>query len=305
MTREIAFLNGSFVTADELSIPVYDTGFVMGVTVAEHLRTFAGRLFRLEEHLQRLSRSLNIVGIDPGLSLTQIGDKAVELVERNHALLEAGDDLGLVILVTPGPYPTLRPHDPPRPTVCMHTYRLPFSLWADKYKHGQPMITANVQQVSRHSWPAELKCRSRMHYYLADREAQAVDRAARALLLDENGYVAEASTANVVAYVAGTGLLSPPQEKILPGISIAVLSELAADCGIPFSYRDLRPSDLSSADEVLLTSTSPCLLPVGRLDDRPIGSGSPGPVHARLMTMWSELVGVDIVGQAVRFARRE
>jgi branched-subunit amino acid aminotransferase/4-amino-4-deoxychorismate lyase len=226
------------------------------------------------------------------------------LVSRNHSLLRAGDDLGLAVFVTPGAYPTLRPHDPPQPTVGMHTYSLPFSLWANKYKNGQHLVTSRVQQISPRSWPAELKCRSRMHYYLADREAQAVDRTARALLLDENGCVTEASTANVVAYLDGTGLVSPPQEKILPGISIAVLSELAAACGIPFVYRDLQPSDLSAADEVLLTSTSSCLIPVVRLDQRPIGTGKPGPVFARLMAMWSKLVGIDIVDQATKFAQR-
>ena len=85
-------------------LPIYDAGFVLGATISEQLRTFGGRLFRLEEHLARLAHSLEIVGVRPQLSLEQLGEAARELVARNHPLLAAGDDLGLSMFITPGPY---------------------------------------------------------------------------------------------------------------------------------------------------------------------------------------------------------
>jgi branched-subunit amino acid aminotransferase/4-amino-4-deoxychorismate lyase len=299
----VAFLNGRFVPAAEAVVPVHDAGFLLGATVSEQLRTFGGKLFRLDEHLDRLRHSLAIVGVDPGCSQTDFAEAAAELARRNHALLADGDDLGLTIFVTPGPYATYVPVGGP-PLVGMHTYELPFALWADLYERGQSLRLTEVRQVPGECWPPELKCRSRMHYFLADRRARAIEPGARAALLDMEGNVVEASTANVVLLDREGGLVSPPRESILPGISVAVLGDLADRLGVPMAHRDVRPADLAAAAEVYLTSTSPCLLPVTRFEGRPIGDGKPGPVFARLLAAWSERVGLDIAAQARRFARR-
>jgi branched-subunit amino acid aminotransferase/4-amino-4-deoxychorismate lyase len=209
------------------------------------------------------------------------------------------------MFVTPGPYATYDPEGPTRPVVGMHTYPVPFSLWADKYEIGQHLVTARTRQVSHLNWPPELKCRSRMHYYLADREASREDPLARAVLLDLEGYVSEASTANVLAFFPVRGLVSPPQNMILPGISQATLQELAASLAISFQHERLQPDGLAAADEVLLSSTSPCVLPVVRFDGKPVGDGKPGSVFQRLLAAWDDLVGVDIATQARKFARRK
>ena len=143
-----------------------------------------------------------------------------------------------------------------------------------------------------------------MHYYLADREAQRREAGARALLLDQEGFVMEASTANILMYRAREGLVSPPRDKILPGVSVAVLQELAAQLSIPFHHRALQVEEVQAADEVLLCSTSPCVLPVSSLDGVAIGQGQPGPVFQQLMAAWGGLVGVDIIRQARQFRER-
>jgi branched-subunit amino acid aminotransferase/4-amino-4-deoxychorismate lyase len=137
-----------------------------------------------------------------------------------------------------------------------------------------------------------------MHYWLADRAAKQIDSEARALLLDANDLVTECSTANIVLYDQRRGLLSPPQEKILPGISVGMLMDLAGELEIPFSHQPLGVADIAHADEVLLCSTSPCVWPVLRFNGQPIGDGQPGDVFRQLIAAWSEQVGVDIVGQA-------
>jgi branched-subunit amino acid aminotransferase/4-amino-4-deoxychorismate lyase len=186
----------------------------------------------------------------------------------------------------------------------MHTYRLPFHLWCEKYDVGQALTVTDVQQVPSECWPAELKCRSRMHYYLADRHAALKIPGARALLLDRHQKVIEASTANLVTFRRDDGFWSPPKAKILPGVSVATLAELARQQGIPFQCRDLGVEDVANADEVLLCSTSSCLLPVASLDGRLIGHGKPGPMLQRMLGCWSELVGLDIRQQARQFSVR-
>jgi branched-subunit amino acid aminotransferase/4-amino-4-deoxychorismate lyase len=190
------------------------------------------------------------------------------------------------------------------PLVCMHTYPLPFHLWADKYRVGQALVVTDVQQVPLACWPVELKCRSRMHYYLADLQARRIEPGARAVLLDAAGHVLEASTANLCTFRRDEGLVSPPKEKILPGVSIAVIIELARGLQIPFVHRDLTVDELLRADEVLLCSTSPCVWPVLRLNGQAIGGGTPGETFQRLLSAWSELVGLNIQAQAERFAQR-
>jgi branched-chain amino acid aminotransferase len=304
MAEPQAYLNGKFLPASQVTISPGDAGFVLGATLAEQLRTFRGRLFHLEDHLERLAHSLEVVDVDPGLDRGQLADIARQLVEHNHRLLDPADDLGLSVFVTPGPYAAYAAPGPVRPTVCLHTYPLPFRLWAEKYEMGQALVTSEIEQVSPRSWPPSLKCRSRMHYYLADRQAARVDPAARAVLLDREGRVTEASTANILIYRRDEGLVSPPRETVLLGISLAVTWELARGRGLAVVQRELKREDLASADEVLLTSTPLCLLPVTRLDRRPVGSGVPGDVFGRLLAAWNELVGLDIAAQARQFAAR-
>jgi branched-subunit amino acid aminotransferase/4-amino-4-deoxychorismate lyase len=301
----LAYLNGARVPLSQVGVSVFDGGFMQGVTVAEQLRTFGGELFRLDMHLSRLARSLEIVGFDPGINLDDLGQIAVELTEHNRQLLDPADDQGVTIFVTPGPYAAYADvAGRPGPTVCVHTHPLAFGQWAEKYRAGQSLIVTDVIQVPTACWPAELKCRSRMHYYLADRKARQVEPGSRALLLDERGFVAEASTANLVSYEKTQGLVSPPKDRILPGVTVAVLEELAEKITIPFLHRELTVKEVARADEVLLCSTSPSILPVTRLNGAPISEGKPGPVFQRLRDAWSQMVGLDIVAQAQRFSTR-
>ncbi len=304
MPEPIAYDCGEFIPASRLVIAPQDTGFMLGVTVAEQLRTFGGELFAWPEHLSRLSRSLEIMGLRDKIDLDSLLPAAEEVTRHNHALLEDGDDVGVTVFITPGRFATYTQGDESSsPTVGIHTYPLPFSLWANAYETGQRCVISSIPQISARSWPRELKCRSRAHYYLADQQAKQVDPQARAILLDELGEVNEASTANVVAYSAHAGLVSPPRGEVLPGVSLLHLQQLAAELGIEFTDRRLTVEELRAADEILLTSTPFCILPVSVLDNQPLPQQS-SPIAARLLTAWSDTVGVDIAGQAQRFSTR-
>jgi branched-chain amino acid aminotransferase len=317
MTRApLALLNGRFVPATELLIPAYDAGFILGATVSEQLRTFGGKLYRIDEHLARLRRGLEITSITLGSTCDQLAAWADELVAENHRLLDPADDLGLSIFVTPGPYGTMAPPGVLcEPTIGMSTYPLPFRFWADHYETGERLAVSDVRQVSAESWPRELKCRSRMHYYLAEQDVRRRHPGARALLLDERGNVNETPTANLVGYRAHHGpgqhcdsLVTPQELSTLPGISLAALKELIlATLGGAKGWMgvDVSPAEfVAMVDELWITSTPFCMLPIVRLDDTVVGDGRPGPMFKQLLAAWSESVGLDIAGQARRFARR-
>lgn len=296
MTEEIAYNNGQFVPAEQLVVDPQDTGFVLGVTVAEQLRTFRGELGDVDLHFERLRSSLKTIGV-ADLQISDLTEATRKVAAHNHALLETGHDLGVTVFVTPGLYPTYYPDRQPEPTIGIHTYPLPFSLWADKYKSGQACEIVSVPQVGERCWPRDLKCRSRMHYFLADREAQKKNEAARAILLDAQRNVNEASTANVLAYFKSEGIVSPPLASILPGVTLRRTEQIANSIGLAFEYRTLTCEELRNADEIILTSTPFCVLPVSLLGDRMLDRRD---CYNRLLEAWNEEVGLDLQAQAKR-----
>jgi branched-chain amino acid aminotransferase len=301
----LAYFNGRWLPLSQVGLSVFDSGFVQGVTVAEQLRTFGGKVFRLDRHLARLARSLEIIGVAPEPALAEIGQIAEELTTQNAKLLDSADDQQVTIFVTPGigsTYKSLARQD--GPTVCVHTQPLAFRQWADKYERGDALVITDIRQIPETCWPPELKCRSRMHYFLADKQAREREPGARALLLDERGFVTEASTANLLIYDAERGLISPPKEHILSGVTVAVIEELATQVGITFFHAPLTVEEVAAADEVLLCSTSPCVWSVTKLNGRPVAEGRPGKISQQLRAAWSQMVGIDIEEQARRFASR-
>ncbi|MFI4875934.1 MAG: aminotransferase class IV [Blastopirellula sp. JB062] len=300
MTRPIAFKSGQWLPLDEISIPLDDVGFVMGATIVEQLRTFGGQVFRLEQHLARLRDSLAIIGLEIPFDDAQLTSVIHEIVAHNHRLLAPGDDLGVTILITPGGVD--RPGR--SPLVCVHTRPIPFGSFVAKFETGQALVVPATRQTPIACWPRQLKVRSRVHYYLADVEARRIEADARAVLLDLDGYVMEATTANFVVHLPHQGLVAPPRELVLPGISIGALEDLARQLGIAYHERLMTPAEADEADEILLTSTSPCVLPCHRWNGKQVGGGKPGPIFERLISAWSESVGLDIRAQAARFSTR-
>jgi branched-subunit amino acid aminotransferase/4-amino-4-deoxychorismate lyase len=299
---EIAWLDGSMIPRRALSIPVGDAGFVLGATVTEQLRTFAGRLFLPDRHAARFRESLRIAGVAAEPLVDAAFTAAVEVAAHNHALGPAGGDLGVVIFATPGDLPAQHEGRRSPPRVVVHTFPLAFMLWARAYSEGVSLRSVPVTQVPATSWPLALKCRSRMHYHLADQAAADSEPGARAILCHPDGRVSETSTANI-AIVRQGEILTPPPADSLAGISLGHVRGLALAHGIAWKERSLLLTDVAAADEILLTSTPNCLLPATRFDGHPVGNGRPGDVYHRLLAAWSEGVGVDIVGQAGTAAR--
>ena len=307
MTEPLVYLNGRLVPASQAHLAIYDAGIVLGATVTEMTRTFRHEPFRLEDHLARLFRALKYVRLDIGLSLDELAARSHELLAHNLKTIDSRDDLGLIHFVTAGEYATYAGSAGgaarTTPTVCMHTFPLPWELWAQRVRQGIHLVTPSIRHVPPQCFDPKMKYRSRMHYFLADQEARLVDPEASALLLDLDGNLTETSGANFLLVDRGA-IVSPTLRNILPGISRATVIELAAELGIPFVERDLQVYSAINADEAFVTSTPYCLLPVTKVNGTAVGGGAPGPVFRALQGAWSKRVGVEIEQQIVDGAAR-
>lgn len=303
----LACLNGEILPVSKACLPVYDAGVVLGATVSDLVRTFHRQPFRLAQHVDRLLHSLQLARMEIDLSRDGLIKIANDLVVRNGQLLAEGDELGLVVFVTPGEVSTFaRMLDrPPRktPTLCVHTFPLCFRLYVKALESGIRLVIPSVRQVPRECWDPRIKCRSRMHYFLAEKEVHAIDVDAVPLLLDSDNHVTETPTANFLMVESGV-IVTTPRNATLPGISQVVTLELASRLGIPVVDRSIRLDALARADEAFLTSTPYCLAPVSHINGTPVGARCPGPIYQRLLEAWNAEVGLDIKAQISDGAHR-
>ncbi len=300
MNEPVVYLNDGFVPATQAHLNIYDLGIVLGATVTEMTRTFGHEPFRLDEHVRRLLRSCKYTGFELDLDHDGLVECTRSLIEINGGLIGPDQDLGVVHFVTPGENPIYagsagRPVRL-KPTLCIHSFPLPFSVWPPYFREGAHVVTPSIRHVPPQCVDPKTKNRSRLHYWLADRQTQAVDPAATSLLLDLDGNLTECSGANFVL-VADDTIFTPTSRNILEGVSLVTLREMAPELGLGWVEKDLQPYDAVNADEAWLTSTPYCLAPCTRINDTPIGDGRPGPLFGRAMEAWSRQVGIDILAQ--------
>jgi branched-chain amino acid aminotransferase len=300
MPEPLAYLNGRILPGSQTMLPISDMGVVMGASVTEMARTFRHECFRLIEHVDRLFRSLKHVGFEMELTREALVDLVNELLEHNGRLIAPHHDLGVSMFVTAGTsliyagLEGLASHR--KPTVCVHTFPLPFELWAEKFISGQHVITPSIRHLPPECLDPKIKARSRMHWYLADEQARMVDPKAIALLLDRQDNITETSSANFFIVRSGR-IITPPGRNTLQGISQVVVSELAERLDIRLEHQDFQTYDVINADEAFTSSTPYCLLPVTRINQRPIGDGRVGPVYSELLKLWNQVAGFDVAEQ--------
>jgi branched-chain amino acid aminotransferase len=135
-----------------------------------------------------------------------------------------------------------------------------------------------------------------MNFVLADLEANDVDPNSWPAILDLDGNIAEGIGFNI--WIVTDGVLKSPDDKtMLQGISRKNILELARQLDIPVVTENIQLYDVYNADEVFISVTSPCILPVSKIDSRPLDGNYPGPIANRLLSAWSEKIGIDIIGQ--------
>lgn len=300
MNEPVVYLSGSFLPASQAKLNIYDLGLVLGATLTEMTRTFRHRPFRAEDHVARLYRSLKYAGIDVPLSQQEMLARTFELAETNCKLLAPGEDLGIVHFVTPGENQlyagSAGSAGPLAPTICIHSFPLRFSIWRHLFSEGAHVVTPSVRHVPPQCVEPKMKNRSRLHWFLADKQTHAVDPKAITLLLDLDGNVTECAGANFLI-VQDKMIVSPSPRNILWGVSLQTVKDLASEVGLGFESRDFQPYDIVHADEAWLTTTPYCMAPCTRINNTPIGDGAPGLYFQRMLAAWSRRVGIDVQEQ--------
>ena len=300
MSEYTAYFKGEWMPFSQVKIDPMDRGFTVGDVVFDVARTFNGKSFRMEDHIQRLYRSLKFVRIDPGLSAKEMLDISEEVVQRNDHLRAEVGDFTITQFVTRGPGSSSRSAGPP--AVCVKVAPIGFGRYADLFKDGAHGVITRTRSYPVESLDPKVKNYSRMNFNLADLEAADVDPEAWPILTDADGSLTEGTGYNVFLVTDGV-IRTPGDRNILQGVSRGMVFDLARQLNIPLVEEDLQPYDLYTADEAFFSGTSPCVLPVSKVDQREIGDGRPGPIVQQLLSAWSETVGMDIVDQALQFNR--
>jgi branched-chain amino acid aminotransferase len=296
----LAYLNGQFLPVREAGLALNDAGFVFGATITDLCRTFRRKLYRWADHLARFRRGCRYAQIPLTQGDDEITEIAEKLVSHNGGLLQPGEELAVVLFATPGPIGYYLGQaggagEAP-PTLGVHTFPLPFARYRRLFTEGAHLVVPQTRHVPASSVDPCIKQRSRLHWWLAEREAHGVDPGASALLLDQAGHVTETAAANFLIVQTGV-VMSPPSESVLQGVSLIALRELCEDMSLEVHERPLTLADCLAADEALLTSTPYCVAGVSRINGKSLRW--PGPVYERLLTAWSSRVGVDIRAQIV------
>ena len=301
---KLIYLNGKMVTEEKANVSIFDIGFMYGATFMEAVRTFNHEYFKLSEHLERLEKSLIYAGIGSIFNKIELESIMNIVLETNTKFIDKEDDSWVCINVTPGigfPHPLMKQKSS-RPTIVAYSSELPYEEYYKYYSEGKSAITPNIRNIPPQCMDPRCKTRSRFHYFIAKREALTIDPGSFAILLDINGNITESSGSNFFI-VSKNALYTADRQNILNGISRQTVIELACEIGVPVYERDISLYDVYSADEAFFTTTSYCMLPVSRLNGISIGNEIPGCLTKRLLCLWSEKVGVDIVGQAEKFGK--
>ena len=284
----LCYLNGEYTSLRDAKVSVLDRGFVFGDGVYEVVPAYGGRLFRFDEHLARLDRSLAKVRIPNPHTRDEWLARCRKLLAAQGATPEAADggDRLVYIQVTRGV--ALRDHVMPAdvtPTAFMMcSVMKPAS--AEQRHAGVACVTARDFRWER----GDIKSISLLGNVLA-RQMSADHNAAETIMF-RDGFLTEAAASNVWVVHEGAVLGPPKSEHVLEGIRYELLRELCEEIGIAYNLRPIAEADVTAADELLLSSATKEVLPVTLLDGEPVGHGAlrgkPGPIYARLYEAYQQ-----------------
>lgn len=277
------FISGKFYDKDDAKVSVFDHGLLYGDGVFEGIRSYAGKVFRIQQHLDRLWDSAKAIWLTIPMSKEEMAAAIEETLRLNGI-----EDGYIRVVVTRGAGTLgLDPNRCSDPQVIIITDHI--SLYPKElYEKGLELIT--VSTIRNH--PAALSPRIKSLNYLNNILAKIEGLQAgciEALMLNHKGEVAECTGDNIFLVRKGE-LLTPPKEAgILEGITRDAVIELACESGISVREIPLTKHDVYIADECFLTGTAAEVVPVVKVDSRPIGDGAPGPITRDLMAKFHRL----------------
>jgi branched-chain amino acid aminotransferase len=300
--ERVAWFNGAFMPEREVRIPFRDLSWVYGDGCFDMTRSFGHRLFKVEEHVERLYRSLKYLRIDPGFGPQRMCELTDELFERNRHLLADDDDYWIGQRISRGvkdvPGDNIDHHGP---NVVLECAPLPFVQRAKLFREGIRVVVPSHRRVPPDSLTPRAKTHNYLNLVVANQEVQSLDPEAWAVLLDVNGNLCEGMGSNVFVVIDGE-ILTPREKFVLPGVSRQTVIDLAAEKGLTVREADIDLYDAYTAKECFLTSTSLCICPVTKVNGVSVGPEGQvwGPVTKRLADAYQRFVGHDFVGQYLK-----
>ncbi|MEZ5628444.1 MAG: D-amino acid aminotransferase [Rhodocyclaceae bacterium] len=271
----VCYLNGEWMDLSEARVSPMDRGFLFGDGAYEVLPAYSGKLFRLDEHLRRLEQTLSNMGLPNPMSRDAWRQTLRGIVERNP-----WPDQSIYLQVTRG-------------VAEVRTHAYPAEVTPTVFLMSEALVTptdelraAGVSAVSSADF-RWLRCDLKTVSLLANcmLKQLAAEKGCMETVLFRDGFLTEGAASSIFVVHDGVLLVPPKSHLMLPGITYDVVLELARDRGMPFQVREVLEEEVRGADELWMTSSTKEVLPITRLDERPVGKGRPGPL-AEQMYEW-------------------
>jgi branched-chain amino acid aminotransferase len=277
------YIDGSFYDQGEAKISVFDHGLLYGDGVFEGIRFYNDRVFRLDEHVDRLWHSARAIALDVPMSKSELIVATLETIRQNDL-----HDGYVRLIVTRGVGSLgLSPDSCRRPSIIIIAATI--VLYPEElYQKGLSMVTCSTRRTSPAALSPRIKSLNYLNNILGKLEAQNAG-AGEGLMLNEQGYVAECTGDNIFIVRSGEILTPDINSGMLSGVTRAVVFELAKEHQIPIHERDLTRYDIYTADECFLTGTAAEVIPAVQLDRILIGAGQPGAITLKLIASFREL----------------
>ena len=282
MTKSLIYINGNLVPESEAKISVLDHGFLYGDGVFEGIRAYKGVVFKLREHIERLYDSAKFLKIEIPMSKEELIEAILETIRKNGLT-----DCYIRVVVTRGIGDLgLDPRKCGKPSIIIIAKPMGPLLG----KKAVSLIISSVRRDGVDATNHQAKSLNYLNSILAKLEAISAG-ADDAIMLDNRGFVSEATGENVFIVKNGKIMTPPPTSGVLLGITRNCIIELARKLGYEVMERELTPFELITADEVFLTGTAAEIVLVESVNGRKIGTRVPGPITERLIEEFEKLKG--------------
>jgi branched-chain amino acid aminotransferase len=277
------YIDGKFFDEADAKVSVFDHGLLYGDGVFEGIRFYNGRVFRMEEHMERLWDSARSICLEIPISRRELDEALLETIRQNNLR-----DGYVRLIVTRGVGNLgLNPIQCKRPSIIIIASTI--ALYPeDVYRKGLTVVTVPTRRMGPATLNPAIKSLNYLNNVLARIEANLAS-ADEALMLNDAGNVAECTADNVFIVKRGRIMTPPITAGALRGITRSVVFDIAAELGIKISEPDLTRHDVYIADEAFLTGTAAEVIPMVKVDGRTIGNGKPGAITTRTIARFREL----------------
>ena len=277
------YIDGEFYDKENAKISVFDHGLLYGDGVFEGIRFYNGRVFHLEEHIDRLFDSARAIALNIGMDKSAVIEATLETIRQNNL-----QDGYIRLVVTRGVGDLgLNPMLCPKASLFIIASKITLYS-ADKYENGLDVVTCATRRIPHGALSPMVKSLNYLNNVMAKIEAQNAG-AGEGLMLNEQGFVSECTGDNIFIIKNGVITTPPISSGALAGVTRSVVFDLASEFGIPIHEPMMTRYDIFTADECFLTGTAAEVIPAVKLDTRLIGDGKPGPITRRLITRFREL----------------